>query len=47
MKILSTDLYRKSREVYARTHDPLVVVGIHADRVGLQVESELAVLDLL
>ena len=42
-----TDLYRKSREVYAGTDDPLVVVGIHADRVGLQVERELAVLDLL
>ena len=43
----STDLYRKSCQVNTRTDDPLVVVGIHADGVGFQVESVLAILDLL
>ena len=44
---ISTDLYRQSSEVNPRTDDSLVVVGIHADGVGLEVERVLAVLDLL
>ena len=46
-KCACTDLYRKSRQVDARTDDSLVMVGIHTDRVGFQVESVLAILDLL
>ena len=43
----STDLYRETRQVDARTDDPLVVVRVHTNRVGFQVESVLAILDLL
>ena len=45
--IFSTDLYRETCQVYAWADDPLVVVGVHTDAVRLQVECELAVLDLL
>ena len=45
--LIFTDLYRQSSEVNPRTDDSLVVVGIHADGVGLEVERVLAVLDLL
>jgi hypothetical protein len=37
------DLYGEAREVNARTDDPLVVVGVHAHRVRLQVEGVLTV----
>ncbi len=38
---------RQTRQVDAGADDALVVVGVHADGVGLQVERVLAVLDLL
>ena len=37
----------ESGEVDAGADDALVVVGVDADRVGLEVEGVLAVLDLL
>jgi len=40
-------LYRETGQVDARTDDPLVVVRVHTNRVGFQVESVLAILDLL
>ena len=37
----------QSGDVDPRGDDPLVVVGVDADRIGLEVEGVLAVLDLL
>ena len=37
----------QSGDVDAWGDDPLVVVGVDADRIGLEVEGVLAVLDLL
>ena len=36
----------QSGDVDPRGDDPLVVVGVDADRIGLEVEGVLAVLDL-
>ena len=42
-----TDLYGEAGEVDAGTDHPLVVVGVHAHRVGLEIEGVLAILHLL
>ena len=41
-----SDLYGEAGEVNARTDDPLVVVGVHAHRVSLQVKRVLTILHL-
>lgn len=40
-------MQRESREVNPGTDNPLIVIGVDAHRVGLEVESVLAVLDML
>lgn len=43
----SARLQRESGQIDAWRHDALVVVRVHADRVALQIEGELAELDVL